>query len=265
MKLSTVVAQFPVSLSIRKNLESIHSILAQTQPGDLVVLPEGSLSGYATDTSFLEQIDRTELATGLAHLQGEAVDRQINLWVGACVNQDGKWFNAAYGFFSDGRSGVYYKINLATHERGVFATGSQLPVFAMETSAGKVMLGVQICRELRFPEQWRWLARSGAQIILHLNNAVGTAFPQPVWKSFLVSRAAENQRFVLSANNAASLQISPTIAVAPDGQVIDEIVSAEAGILRIEIDLSKTSDLYLDQCRTDVVAIQPTHQNNDKS
>ncbi len=133
----------------------------------------------------------------------------------------------------------------------------------METPAGKVMLGVQICRELRFPEQWRWLAHSGAQIILHLNNAVGTAFPQPVWKSFLVSRAAENQRFVLSANNAASLQISPTIAVAPDGQVIGEIVSAEAGILRVEIDLSKTADLYLNQCRTDVVAIQSTQHNKD--
>jgi predicted amidohydrolase len=131
----------------------------------------------------------------------------------------------------------------------------------METPDGKVKLGVQICRELRFPEQWRWLAQRGAQVFLHLNNAIGVTFPQPVWKSHLVSRAAENQRFVLSANNAASKQISPTIAVAPDGQVMDEIVSAEPGILRIELDLSKISDLYLHQCRTDVIAVQETRQN----
>lgn len=263
MKLTALVAQFPVSLSIRKNLESINSILSQTQPGELIVLPEGSLSGYTIDTSFLGQIDCAELTAGLAYLQAEAVNRQINLWVGTCVNQDGKWFNAAYGFFSDGRSGVYYKINLAMHERGVFSTGNQLPVFTMETTAGKVILGVQICRELRFPEQWRWLAQHGAQVFLHLNNAIGVTTPQPVWRSHLVSRAAENQRFVLSANNAAPRQISPTIAVAPDGQVIGEIVSAEPGILRIELDLSKTSAMYLNQCRNDVIAVHDTRQNSE--
>ena len=261
MIVNAVVAQFPVSLSIQKNLESIYSVLSQTRPGDLVVFPEGSLSGYATDTSFLEQIDHAELMAGIDHLQTQTVDRKINLWVGACVKHRDKWFNAAYGFFADGRTAVYHKINLATHERGIFSAGSHLPVFEMETPDGKVLLGVQICRELRFPEQWRWLAESGAQIFLHLNNAIGVTHPQPVWKSFLVSRAAENQRFVLSANNAASRQISPTIAVAPDGQVIDEIVSAEPGVLRIALDLSKTSDLYLHQCRTDVVAVQKSRQN----
>ena len=261
MKLTALVAQFPVSLSIQKNLESIHSILLQTRPGDLVVLPEGSLSGYDTDTSFLEHINNGDLMAGKAHLQTEAVARKINLWVGACVNQNGKWFNAAWGFFADGRTAVYHKINLANHERGFFSAGNHLPVFEMETPDGKVKLGVQICRELRFPEQWRWLAQRGAQVFLHLNNAIGVTFPQPVWKSHLVSRAAENQRFVLSANNAASKQISPTIAVAPDGQVMDEIVSAEPGILRIELDLSKISDLYLHQCRTDVISVQETRQN----
>jgi predicted amidohydrolase len=262
MIVNAVVAQFPVSLSIQKNLESIHSILLQTRPGDLVVLPEGALSGYATDTSFLEHIDNTELMASKSHLQAEVVARKINLWVGACVNQNGQWFNAAWGFFADGRTAVYHKINLATHERGIFATGNRLPVFEMETPDGNVTLGVQICRELRFPEQWRWLAKQGAQIFLHLNNATGVTHPQPVWRSFLVSRAAENQRFVLSANNAASKQICPTIAVAPDGQVMDEIVSANPNILRLELDLSKISDLYLDQCRNDVIAVQSTQPNN---
>ena len=261
MIVNAVVAQFPVSLSIQKNLESIHSVLLQTQPGDLVVFPEGSLSGYDTDTSFLEQIDHTELTTGIDHLQTQAAARKINLWVGACVKHAGAWFNAAYGFFADGRTAVYHKINLANHERGFFSAGSHLPVFEMETPDGKVTLGVQICRELRFPEQWRWLAERGAQVFLHLNNATGVTHPQPVWKSFLVSRAAENQRFVLSANNAAAKQISPTIAVAPDGQVIDELVSAEPGTLRIAMDLTTTSDLYIRQCRTDVIAVQKSRQN----
>ena len=263
MKLTALVAQFPVSLSIQKNLESIHAILSQAHPGDLVVCPEGSLSGYDTDTSFLKLINNAELMAGKTHLQAEAAARKINLWVGACVNHDGQWFNAAWGFFADGRSVVYHKINLATHERGIFSAGNQLPVFELQTPDGKIMLGGQICRELRFPEQWRWLAQHGAQVFLHLNNAIGVTTPQPVWRSHLVSRAAENQRFVLSANNAAPRQISPTIAVAPDGQVIGEIVSAEPGILRIELDLSKTSAMYLNQCRNDVIAVHDTRQNSE--
>jgi predicted amidohydrolase len=228
----------------------------------LVLFPEGCVSGYSTDTAFLENINPQELAAGLNHLQKEAERREISVWAGACIYHAGKWFNSAYGFSPDGKTDVYHKINLANHERGVFTAGNQLPVFEMKTPDGQVWVGVQICRELRFPEQWGWLARRGAQIILHLNNAIGDDAYQSVWKSHMVSRAAETQRYVLSANCAASRQLSPTMAVAPDGRVIGEMVSGEAGVLRVELDLSKTSGWYLSQCRTDVVDIRPGSPKN---
>lgn len=257
MKISAVVAQFPITFSVQTNLEAIQSVLAQTQAGDLVIFPEGCVSGYSDDTRFLQQLDPAEVADGLRQLQQAAQQRALALWVGACTRTDGLWFNAAYGFFPDGSTQVYHKINLATHERGVFSAGDQLPVFDWATPNGSLRLGVQLCRELRYPEQWGWLARRGAQIILHLNNAVNKDALQAVWKSHLISRAAETQRFVLSANNAAAKQLSPTLAVAPDGQVLGEIISAEAGLLRVELDLDQTSSWYLDQCREDVVAIRP--------
>ncbi len=273
MKIRAVVAQFPVSFSIPENLDRILSVLAQTVPGDLVLLPEGSLSGYSDDLSFLQNIRPHELRAGLNRLQTEAERRSINLWVGACVRDgmagrrsprshktrgawEGNWYNAAYGFSPDGTTHLYHKINLATHERGVFCAGSDLPVFELQAPDGSFRVGVQMCRELRFPEQWGWMARRGAQIFLHLNNAVGSDVQQPVWKSHLVSRAAETQRFVLSANNAAPQQVCPTLAVAPDGQIAGEIISSELGILRVELDLSRVSNWYLDQCRCDVAAIQ---------
>lgn len=256
MKISAIIAQFPITLSIPHNLELIDEIVAQADPGDLIIFPEGSVSGYLTDLSFLKHINSSELSAGLDHLKKGAERQKVNLWVGACVNQGGKWFNTAYGFTPEGKTHIYQKINLAYHERGVFTAGNHLPVFELITPKGNVKVGVQLCRELRFPEQWGWLARSGTQIFLHLNNAVGDHTLQSVWKSHLVSRAAETQRFVLSANNAGSKQISPTIAIAPDGQVLGEIVSPELKILRVELDLSKVSNWYLDQCRSDVVAIQ---------
>lgn len=256
MKINAVIAQFPVTLSIPHNLETIETILAQARAGDLVVFPEGSVSGYTTDTSFLNEINLLELTAGLNHLQKEAERREINLWVGACIQNDGNWYNAAYGFSSDGKTHIYHKINLAHHERGCFTAGSLLPVFELNAPDGKFLVGVQMCRELRFPEQWGWLARCGAQVFLHLNNAIDDDTLQPVWKSHLVSRAAETQRFVLSANNAAVKQICPTIAIAPNGRVAGEIISPYTGILRVELDLSEASSWYLDQCRSDVVVIQ---------
>jgi predicted amidohydrolase len=262
MSLTAIVAQFPVTLSIKSNLEIIDSILEQTNAGDWVIFPEGSVSGYSTDTTFLSHINHHELTAGLSHIQKQSERRKINVWVGACMNHDGRWFNTAHGFTADGKVQVYRKINLANHERGVFSAGNDLPVFEVNTPDGKVMIGIQICRELRYPEQWGWLARCGAQVILHLNNAVGNSSFQPVWKSHIISRAAETQRFVLSANNAAPEQVSPTIAIAPDGQVMGEIVSAELGILRVELDLSEVSNWYLNQSRSDVVTIQLNNTPN---
>ena len=263
MFINIVVAQFPITLSISHNLETMGGVLENTQAGDMVVFPEGCVSGYSTDLSFLETIRHAELQAALNHLQQEAARRRITVWAGACIQVDGRWFNAAYGFTPGGETLVYHKINLATHERGTFTPGGSLPVLKIDTGAGIVMVGVQICRELRFPEQWGLLARRGAQLFVHLNNAVGDERYQPVWKSHLVSRAAETQRFVASANNAAPQQISSTILVAPDGQVLGEIVSAESKALRATLDLSQVSNQYISQSRADVVNWEEATSNHE--
>jgi len=41
------------------------------------------------------------------------------------------------------------------------------------------------------------------QLFIRLNNATGDGHDQMVWKSYLISRAAETQRFVANAKNAA--------------------------------------------------------------
>ncbi|MBU0511005.1 MAG: carbon-nitrogen hydrolase family protein, partial [Chloroflexi bacterium] len=255
-QISVLSAQFPVSLSIRQNLETILGMLDHAQPGDMVVFPEGSVSGYSHDLSFLDEINQQELQAALERLRGEARKRGIHLWAGSCTLAGNRWFNSAFGFTPEGETHIYRKINLATHERGVLTPGVDLPVFLLATSEGLVTVGIQICREIRYPEQWGWLARQGAQVILHLNNAVGDDSYQLVWRSHLVSRAAETQRFVVSVNNAAPQQVSPTIVVAPDGQVLAEVVSAGCEFFRVGLDLSRVSNWYLDQCRPDVVAIE---------
>ncbi len=255
IKLSALLAQFPVSQSIPDNLGTILSLLENAQAGDIVLFPEGAVSGYGQDLSFIKDIDPKVLTTALDKLRDQAQKRGIHLWVGTLIPDGGEWYNAAFGFTPNGGAFQYRKINLAHHERGIITAGSDLPVFDLETADGVVKAGVQICREVRYPEQWGWLARQGVQTFLHLNNAVNDPRQLPVWRSHLVSHAASNQRYVLSANNAAPMQTSPTIAISPEGWVMDEIVSDGCAFTRVELDLSRVSDWYIDQSRPDVVSI----------
>jgi hypothetical protein len=135
----------------------------------------------------------------------------------------------------------------------VLSPGADLPVFELETPGSTLKVGVQICREIRFPEQWGWLARQGAQVFLHINNAVDQGVYGGVWRSHLVSHADSNLRYVVSVNNAAPGGRCPTIAISPGGLVLAEIVSEGRQSTRVELDLSHVSDLYLRQSRQDLV------------
>jgi omega-amidase len=114
---------------------------------------------------------------------------------------------------------------------------------------------VQLCREIRFPEQWHCLARQGAQVLIYLTYAANPAEPPGVWRAHLISRAAETQRFVLAANVAHGTQHCPTMVVSPRGQVLAEAPAGTAAILELTIDLADTSDTYLQQQRDDVVSV----------
>ena len=118
-----------------------------------------------------------------------------------------------------------------------------------------VRVGVQMCREIRYPEQWQLLARQGAQIIAYVNNAVGNPDGPNLWRAHVISRAAENQRFVVGANNAAIDQGCTSLIVTPSGKVLAEAPVGPASTVAAEINLTEASDWIIDQGRRDVVAV----------
>lgn len=253
MVIEVLIGQFPTTLDVGENLEAMRAILERARPEVLVVLPEGALSGYREDPAFLSEVDPEAVREGVRKLGEEAVRRGVHLFFGSCLPEGDRWYNAGLYRGPNGERSAYRKVNLATKERGAFAAGSELPVLQIAVGDRPVRVGVQLCRELRYPEQWRHLARMGAEVFVYLNNAVGDASILPVWRSHMVSRAAENQRFLLGSNDARPGQKCPTAAVGPDGSVLWEARpdATEAG--QVGLDLSQVSDFYLGQARTDVV------------
>src|SRR5216683_282738 len=134
------------------------------------------------------------------------------------------------------------------------AAGAALPTLGMTLPAGELQAGVQLCREIRFPEQWHCLARQGAQVLIYLTYAANPAEPPGVWRAHLISRAAETQRFVLAANVAGPGQHCPSMIVSPRGEVVAEAAPGTTATLRAALDLGRTRDAYLSQQRGDVVS-----------
>lgn len=256
MEIHATLAQVPVSRDLEANVQVALDVVRESPSADLIVFPEGLICGYSEDLSWLGEADAGAIELGLSELAAAVAETSTSVWVGSLLLSEDSWRNAAVGLTPSGPRHRYDKVNLAFGERGRITPGNALPVFEFPVGDQVVSLAVQICRELRHPEQWRALAASGAKVFVHLNNAFANESPSgDVWRSPLVSRAVENQRFVLSANAAGHRQRVPTIALAPDGEVLAACAPDEVALLDVVVELAAVSNTYLQQVRRDLVSI----------
>jgi len=149
-----------------------------------------------------------------------------------------------------GQRYVYHKNNLHVPGRKHFTPGNELPVYTIDG----VTVGIQICREIFFPEQWKVLKKKGAQVIFHINNAI-KQIDRP-WSHMLITRAIENQLFVCSANNAAAPQALASYLVSPSGEILLETELQVEKTLAYEIELEEVRTDFLADERTDLVRLQ---------
>jgi predicted amidohydrolase len=247
--------QFPVRMDVAENLHDLAAALRGLEPGTLAVAPEGSLSGYEPVPGFTNRLDPGVISQAIETARGLAEKKGVHLVIGACVFERGAWLNSSFYMGPKRELFRYDKINLAQSERGTFRHGDDLPVREIRIDGNPVRLGIQMCREIRYPEQWRILAARGAQIVAYVNNAVNGANGPDLWRSHLISRAAETQRFVVGANNAAIQQLCPSMIIAPSGDVLSEVPIGATAYAKARINLGEVSDWVIGQARDDVVSV----------
>ncbi|MEM7544836.1 MAG: carbon-nitrogen hydrolase family protein [Pseudomonadota bacterium] len=111
-------------------------------------------------------------------------------------------------------------------------------------------LGMTICYDMRFPDLYLRLARSGAQII-----SVPSAFTRPTgaahWEVLLRARAIETGCFVLAPAQCGQHEASEgavrstwghSLIIAPWGEVIAD-AGDSPGIIRADLDLAAVADV----------------------
>ncbi len=265
MEASVVVGQIPISWHIEKNVAAIAAVIDECRPNEIVVLPEGAISGYDDDLSMLIDVDVDGIRHAVEWLSEQTRRKAIHLFCGSLLHEHGTWWNAAIHFDPGGRRRTYRKVNLATHERGRLASGDELPTIQMHLANGILTAGVQICRDLLFPEQWQYLADAGSEAFIYLTHAANPSQLPGIWRSHLVSRAAANQRFVIAANVADLRQHCPSLIASPRGEVIAELPAGETAVVRAAIDTDDVSNWYLDQRRTDLLHLHYRGANDRPS
>lgn len=239
------LAQLSVRPHVRVNLPRILDVLDQAQADDLVVFPEGAISGYEPqDADYIRRLDAAAIEDAIAVVSARVKDVHCQCLIGSATKDDTGWHNSL--LLLDGSSTVrrYSKVELSALDARHFVPGSNAGAL---WSAGDVRVGVVACRELLFPNIWASLKQRGAQVICHVNNAI-----QPhdaLWRHMLITRAIEQSVFVCSVNNGSAPQGLPSMLVAPNGRILietntrtDDVRAARLDISEVIADLSKRTD-----------------------
>ncbi|MFC1733048.1 nitrilase-related carbon-nitrogen hydrolase [candidate division KSB1 bacterium] len=183
----------PVFGDVERNLYAIEQALSDRK-ADLIVLPELCTTGY----QFISHDEVLNLAEAVP--EGPACRRFLSLAaktgihiVAGIAEKDGEdLYNSAVLVSPGGTVAVYRKIHLFFEETVYFRPGAELPEVV---DIGCAKIGILVCFDWLFPEIFRILAMSGADIIAHPSNLV-----LPYCQSAMQTRSIENRIFTITSN-----------------------------------------------------------------
>lgn len=224
----------------------------------LVVTPEGSNLLQRDRPAFFRTAPHADNPDAFGDWSRLASRLGITLVAGSLLLQtsEGRAANRTMVFGPDGLiDATYDKIHLfdvnldaasglgqETRESAVYDPGSHAPVVELEGAR----IGLTICYDLRFPELYRKLARSGADIILA--PAAFTAFTGAAhWDVLTRARAIETGAFVLAPAQGGTHEDGRqtwgrTRMISPWGAVVAELEHDQPGWLVADIDPAEVAE-----------------------
>ncbi|MFS0576827.1 carbon-nitrogen family hydrolase [Sporosarcina sp. 179-K 3D1 HS] len=186
--------------NMQKVKEWTQKEVENTKP-DVIVLPEMWTTSYTLE-EIHQQADQ-DGKTVIPFLQDLAKAHNINIVGGSFATKvDGDVYNTAVVIDRAGEVVYQYdKVHLVPmlNEPEYLAGGKKVPeVFEIDG----IKMGLIICYDLRFSEIIRPLALEGAEVLFVVAEWPISRLHH--WKNIQVTRAIENQMFVVSCNNVGT-------------------------------------------------------------
>jgi predicted amidohydrolase len=183
-----------------------------------------------------------------------AAMRGVTLHLGSLLESSAthdKFFNTSVVIDASGQIiATYRKIHLfdvdvsgavVQRESDVIAPGCELVLVGV----ADVRLGLSICFDIRFPEMYRELARSGAQV-LAIPAAFNAITGRAHWEILVRSRAIENHVFVVAAAQVGTTDegiatFGHSMIVNPWGEILAESVVEGPDVITSVLDLDEVT------------------------
>ncbi|WP_312810973.1 carbon-nitrogen hydrolase family protein [Sedimentibacter sp.] len=219
------IFQFPGSSNITENYK--HIVRAVTEAAKnkvrLLVFQECAVCGYPpVETPEIKNIDFELLNSVIKEIQLLAKENDMYIALGTIRKELSKYYNSLLLINSDGDIiGDYDKRILWGWDLDNFTKGNKQGVYQIDD----IKVGFRICYEVKFPESFRELFKSGVELCFVsfcdvLENDSIERYN--IIKSALVTRALENTMNVISVNSISKYQTAPTTVIDFNGIIIDE-------------------------------------------
>lgn len=224
------------------NLAHFSALLAETEPIDLILLPEMFQTGFSMNAEQLAE--EMSDSVSIQWLKDSASKKNAAIYTSMIVREHGKFFNRGLFVEPNGTITVYDK-------RKTFGLAGEDLTYSAGTEERIVHfkgwnLQLQICYDLRFPEIVRNRIASNQSpaydVILYIAN--WPARRNEHWKALLKARAIENQSYVVGVNRVG--EDTNGLSYTGDSVVVDALGAVNfcnAGIEEVKIVTLKKENL----------------------
>jgi len=227
---------------------------ARHQGAEIVAFPEMFL--FRGNPSHFSKI-ATKTEQAIHKFQQIACIDRLPILFGSVLEKSkarGKYFNSSLLISSEGRIVAHYrKIHLFDVETPNHLKSQEsqfiLPGHSRVTGLlSGIHFGLTICYDLRFPDQFRKLAKKGAEVIFVPSNFLyetGKAH----WHVLLRARAIENQAFIVAPAQVGThpflkhKSFGHSLIVDPWGRILAEGSGNKTEVVLSELDLKYSRDL----------------------
>ena len=195
----------------------------------LLVAPELALCGYGAGARF-STLAEPRNGPSIARLCAIAAEQKIAIAAGFAERDGADIFNTAILVSPSGQTQFYRKCHrYGAYEKRHFRPANALPqLFTL----GGMTAAMLICYDVEFPEMARFLAASGADLLIVPTALPKGALSRRVSDLLVPARAMENQIFIAYAGLCGSengfAYEGGSVIAAPDGSVLARAGREEA-------------------------------------
>ena len=234
------------------------SALARADGARIMCFPECYVPGYRGLGHAPPTVDEAWLERAWSQIGDAARAARCAVVLGTERFAAGKLVATALVIDATGACvGFQDKVQIDPTEEGTYEPGRQRRVFELDD----VTIGVVICHEgWRYPETVRHAARHGATLVFHPHYSAPepgafrpTTFADPAntfHEKAMLCRAAENTIYFASVNYATAGSPTTSAVADPDGVVVASQPYGEAGLLRVDLDLTNATRLLARRCKS---------------